>query len=220
MSDADYCLGAVGAATYYHLHGRLGCTCELLDSNRATADSRWYYAFGEVRTSSGSTTNPFKFVGQLGYYDEPSTEFKYLRAKYCPAQFGRLPSVDPAAAWTEAYRCAFDNPVRYTDPTGLGKTLCYLKCWVLYITCVIGGGRGREVAYTICKKDCDKYYTVPKLNCWLQCPKNPSAQDVQRCQDCCSRERDKCKKTHWAPVCQEAWKEWFYGATCGKQGMP
>ena len=98
-----YTVGVVGnlisqrrsGATSYHLYDQLGSTRKLVDSSQATTDSYAYYAFGEVRTSSGSTTNPFKFVGELGYYDDPSSSLQYLRARYYAPALGRFTASAP-----------------------------------------------------------------------------------------------------------------------------
>jgi RHS repeat-associated protein len=110
-------------STYYHLYDQLGSTRKLLDSNQATTDS---YAFGEVRTSSGSTPNPFKFVGQLGYYDDPSTDFQYLRARYYAPAYGRFLEVDPLMLATgHPYSYVQGCPTSRQDPSGaIGKTPC------------------------------------------------------------------------------------------------
>jgi len=107
-----------GSTTSYHLYDRLGSTRQLLNSNQTTTDSYSYYAFGEVRTSSGSTTNAFKFVGRLGYYDDPSTEFQYLRARYYAPSTARFVSADPAAGGQPGYVYGGNNPALWTDPSG------------------------------------------------------------------------------------------------------
>jgi len=105
-------------STYYHLYDRLGSTRKLLDSSQATTDSYSYYAFGEVRTSSGSTTNPFKFVGRLGYYDDPSTDFQYLRARYYAPGYGRFVSMDTVTRSRGGYVYTRSHPVAAGDPSG------------------------------------------------------------------------------------------------------
>jgi RHS repeat-associated protein len=85
-----------GGSTYYHHYDALGSTRLLTDSSQTITDTYDYYAFGEIQSSSASTTNPFKFVGRLGYYDDPTTPFQYLRARYYAPAYGRLLSVDPA----------------------------------------------------------------------------------------------------------------------------
>jgi len=105
------------SATYYHLYDRLTSTRQLLDSNQATTDTYSYYAFGEVRTSSGSTTNPFKFVGRLGYYDDPTTDFQYLRARYYAPAYGRLLRRDPLGEDSRDY--LYHSPLAGVDPSGM-----------------------------------------------------------------------------------------------------
>ena len=107
------------SATYYHLYDQLGSTRKLLDSSQATTDSYSYYAFGEIRSCSGSTANPFKFVGCLGYYDDPSTDFQYLRARYYGPAYGRFASRDRLGPMHSAYAYAANSPTAFVDPYGL-----------------------------------------------------------------------------------------------------
>jgi RHS repeat-associated protein len=86
-----------------------------------TTDTYSYYAFGEVRTSSGSTANPFKFVGRLGYYDDPSTEFQYLRARYYAAPYGRFWSGERQRGGGPGYGYTGGNPNAFVDPSGQWK---------------------------------------------------------------------------------------------------
>jgi RHS repeat-associated protein len=125
------------ASTYYHVYDQLGSTRKLVDSNQATTDSYAYYAFGDVRSSSGSTGNPFKFVGRLGYYDDLSTDLRYLRTRYCNAGHGRFLSPDPmshvlvgpsAAGFRYAY--VANRPTVGLDPSGLhGYWGCLGEMW-------------------------------------------------------------------------------------------
>ena len=111
-------------ATSYHLYDLLGSTRKFLDSGQTVTDSYSYYAFGEVRTYSGSTPNPFRFVGQFGYYDDPSTDFQYLRARYYTPAWGRFVSVDPVrqlggnTLLLPAYAYAASHPTVAVDPSG------------------------------------------------------------------------------------------------------
>jgi len=115
-------------STYYHLYDQLGSTRKLLDSSQATTDSYSYYAFGEVRSSSGSTTNPFKFVGRLGYYDDPTTPFQYLRARYYGSTYGRFLTQDSAARGPREYTYVEGNPIVSRDASGL-QEYCEWCAW-------------------------------------------------------------------------------------------
>ncbi len=106
-------------ATCYHVYDTLGSTRQLLNSNQAATDTYSYYAFGEVRTSSGSTANPFKFVGRLGYYDDPSTDLQYLRARYYAPALGRFLTTDPIGIAQPDFRYVGSRAVLGVDPSGL-----------------------------------------------------------------------------------------------------
>lgn len=67
-----------GASSFYHFDA-LGSTMELSNIGGSGTDSYRYYAFGEIKAHTGTTTNPFGFVGRLGYYDEPGLALQYLR---------------------------------------------------------------------------------------------------------------------------------------------
>jgi RHS repeat-associated protein len=106
------------SATYYHLYDQLGSTRKLLDSNQAVTDAYSYYVFGDVRTSSGSTTNAFKFVGRLGYCDDRSTDFQYLRARYYRPADGTFLSPDDRGAVARRYHYVLQRAVTGGDPSG------------------------------------------------------------------------------------------------------
>ena len=58
-----------GTKRYFHYDG-LGSTHALTDSTGATTDTYTYSAFGVQESSTGSSVNPFRYVGQWGYYDD------------------------------------------------------------------------------------------------------------------------------------------------------
>ena len=106
------------ATSYYH-YDALGSTRLLTDASQNVSDTYDYYAFGETQSSSGSTPNPFKFVGRLGYYDGPSTDFQYLRARYYAPAYGCFWSGDPLVSAPRRYGYASGRPLLARDPTGL-----------------------------------------------------------------------------------------------------
>lgn len=105
------------ATSFYHFDA-LGSTTELTDVDEAETDSYRYYAFGETLTSSGATANNFRFVGNLGYYNEAALSLQYLRARYYQPSTGRFISPDSARPEPE-YLYASNMPVNRTDPSGL-----------------------------------------------------------------------------------------------------
>lgn len=100
MTDACACPPPVGGA-----------------GGRGKTITNSYFVFGGVRTSSGSTSNPFKFVGRLGYYDDPSRDFQYLRARYHGPAYGRFWSTDPTTN-RPTYGYGASRPSALTDPRG------------------------------------------------------------------------------------------------------
>jgi len=106
--------------SFYH-HDALGSTLALTDSGENVTDTYRYYAFGETLTSSGATVNNFRFVGNLGYYNEAALALQYLRARYYQPSTGRFVSVDPIRDGLNWYVYVANNPTNSVDPSGLKK---------------------------------------------------------------------------------------------------
>ena len=68
-----------GVTSYYHYDGQ-GNTLALTDDNCNITDTYSYNAFGETIASTGTTTNPYKYGGQYGYYTDSETNDIYIRA--------------------------------------------------------------------------------------------------------------------------------------------
>jgi len=110
-----------GATSYHHFDGQPS-TRELTDASEAVTDTYTYKAFGETVASSGTTTNPFRYVGRLGYYHDTETSDYYIRARKYDAPVGRFSSPNPlgfVAGDVNVYRYADNAPSNRTDPTGL-----------------------------------------------------------------------------------------------------
>jgi RHS repeat-associated protein len=110
-----------GATTKYYDYDGLGSTRELISSGEATTDAYIYNAFGELVTSSGSTVNPFRFVGQLGYYFDTEMSDYYVRARTYQPLTGRWWSVDPIGliGGTNFYIYSANSPMNLFDASGL-----------------------------------------------------------------------------------------------------
>jgi RHS repeat-associated protein len=125
---ADYTYGgndllsqARGGATSYYLADAQGSTRALLDASGATIDTYNYDAFGNLASSTGTTSNDYLFTGQqldrgLGLYN--------LRAREYSPSIGRLTTRDtwagsPMSPLTlNKYGYANADPVNRIDPTG------------------------------------------------------------------------------------------------------
>ncbi|MEQ1822262.1 MAG: hypothetical protein ABL949_07120 [Fimbriimonadaceae bacterium] len=49
----------------------------LINDAGVVTDTYAYWPYGELRTSTGTTTNPFKFCGAWGYYTD-TTPYKHV----------------------------------------------------------------------------------------------------------------------------------------------
>ena len=84
-----------------------------------TAD---YYPFGKpLRTWSYSASQTLRYQS-TGHQRDRESGLDYRLARFYDSDVGRFLSVDPLAGeaqqWTP-YRAFYDNPINYTDPTGL-----------------------------------------------------------------------------------------------------
>ena len=105
------------SATHYHHPDHLGTIWNLSDSSQATSDSYVFDAWGNQLASSGTTVNPFRYVGSLGYYAEPTAALTYVRARWLRPATGSWVSVDPVTGSPRAgYTC---RPTLHIDESGL-----------------------------------------------------------------------------------------------------
>jgi RHS repeat-associated protein len=114
--------GDVNAARYFYLHDRLGSVREVIDQNSSVVRFYTYDPFGKTREFGGTLTNPFMFTGQ--FYDSEIAQY-YLRARQYDPQLMRFTGRDPVKGWStlsmtlHAYLYCQNDPINYTDPTGL-----------------------------------------------------------------------------------------------------
>jgi RHS repeat-associated protein len=103
--------------TRYYSTDQLGSTTTLTDQTGDTVASYTYDAYGNPTGTVSSTENPFRYAGQ---YTDPETGLQYLRARYYDPSTGQFLSRDPLEAQTrDPYGYAADNPLSFTDPTGM-----------------------------------------------------------------------------------------------------
>jgi RHS repeat-associated protein len=104
-----------GTVTYLH-HDQAGSTRLLTGSTGTVTGKCTYGAYG-APTCEGTSTTPLGFDGA---YTSSDTGLIYMRARTYDPATGQFLSVDPLKALTGApYSYAGDNPVNYSDPSGL-----------------------------------------------------------------------------------------------------
>ncbi|QDT40363.1 tRNA(Glu)-specific nuclease WapA precursor [Gimesia alba] len=108
-------------SSFYHFDP-LGSTSEITDDTETVTDSYLYDVFGEVKSSTGTTINPYQWIGKEGYYRDSESGLYSLRNRIYGADEGRFKSEDPlgfAAGDINLYRYAGNNAATLTDPSGL-----------------------------------------------------------------------------------------------------
>jgi RHS repeat-associated protein len=101
-----------------HQHDALGNTIALINDSGVVTDTYTYWPYGELRTSTGTTTNPFKFCGAWGYYTD-TTGRTYVRARTLRPGLTRWMTVDPLWPSEHQYSYALGNPSTWEDYSGL-----------------------------------------------------------------------------------------------------
>jgi RHS repeat-associated protein len=115
----------------YHHEDALGSARALTDSSEVITDTYIYDAWGEKIARTGSTKNPFQWIGAVGYYVDAPSGMYYARARLYSAALGCWLSRDPLvyrgrrsiystrSPYGQAYIYANNNPLTYTDAGGL-----------------------------------------------------------------------------------------------------
>ena len=107
-----------GATSRWYHGSVLGTVDVVTDASGGTTDTRVFDSWGLQVASSGTTTNPFRFIGALGYYAEPDAGLQYVGARWLRPGTGSWLSVDPIEGGL-AYAYALGCPVMVADPSGL-----------------------------------------------------------------------------------------------------
>jgi len=106
----------IGSNSYYYLFDGLGSVVAVTDGTGAAADTYTYDPYGQVTPGgSNSVPNPWQYTG--GYLDSETGLVK-LGQRYYDPTLGRFTQQDPVPSGN-LYVYVGDNPVNFTDPTGL-----------------------------------------------------------------------------------------------------
>ena len=100
----------------------MGSTDRLTDSFAIETDAYTYQAFGVLNSASGSSVNPYRFVGRLGYYRDTDNNLLLIRARHYDPMRQRFLTQDPIlfiANEMNLYRYVANVPTGFVDPGGL-----------------------------------------------------------------------------------------------------
>jgi RHS repeat-associated protein len=113
-----------GQVRYYNFDGQ-GSTRELTDENGDVTDTYTYTAFGEEIAHTGTTENPFRYKGALGYRTNSDPNDIYVRERIYEPTNGRWLSIDPLGVSLQnshLYRYTENSPSNISDASGLLST--------------------------------------------------------------------------------------------------
>ena len=112
---------ASGGVHHYYLADSLGSVVGLTDSTGALTRSYKYDTYGGLRSSTGSTPNPFQYTGE---YAEAGGGLYKIGARYYAPGLGRWTQLDPldqAADLRQGNRYGYagSDPINIIDPNGM-----------------------------------------------------------------------------------------------------
>ncbi|HWR14143.1 MAG TPA: RHS repeat-associated core domain-containing protein [Terriglobales bacterium] len=122
------CCGGQPAYRYY-FSDQLGSASVITNETGVIQDESEYYPYGGEKVIVNNDPNHFKFTGKE---HDTETGLDYFGARYYGNNMGRFLSVDPDNAGAElqdpqswnAYSYVGNNPLTFTDPDGLAKSVC------------------------------------------------------------------------------------------------
>jgi RHS repeat-associated protein len=109
-----------GTSSFFQFDA-LGSAVALAGLSGSVSDTYFYKAFGESVDGTGSTINPFRFVGRFGYSLSADIAVYYARSRYYVPGIARWMALDPiyAARNPNRYAYAGNGPTRWSDASGL-----------------------------------------------------------------------------------------------------
>jgi RHS repeat-associated protein len=115
-----------------YLFDALGTARQLTNNSGVVTDSYLYDSFGNRLAATGTTVNPYRFVGRFGYYFDPDSVSYWVRARYYNPSTVRFLSLDPVTmaiqSRSSAYWYSSNNPVNLIDPSGWDSYINNLIC--------------------------------------------------------------------------------------------
>lgn len=158
--------GETDETTYYFLTDHLGSVDAVLDDQGNVVERRDYLPYGQERSVHEELNSPETDYGFTGKELDSETGLNYYGARYYDPVTGRFIQMDPILMGLDkmsqeqrnaflsnpqnlnAYAYVQNNPVRYTDPTGMyGEDVHYDLTYHLAIKAGLSEGQARIIAY-------------------------------------------------------------------------
>ena len=116
------------ARRFYHFDAR-GTTTFLTGDDGAVTDSYEVTPYGETVAHTGTSDNPFTFLGAWGVMQQDQAGLFLMGYRFYDATSGRYLSRDrevrPSPRAINPYQYALANPVNYSDPRGLSPKAAF-----------------------------------------------------------------------------------------------
>lgn len=160
LTDEVFDAGGAWDETLWAATDHLGSVRELLDSTEEIIEHRDYTSFGEIDSaydvlgnsllpadiSTGYQLTLASHSGYTGKFFDAATGLQYNNARWYDPAIGRFLNEDPIgfADGSNPYRYAGNDPVNFTDPTGLSQAGHPLSNFSLNVS--YGGYSGGRVA--------------------------------------------------------------------------
>jgi len=106
-----------GVSSYYE-NGSLGSKTMQSNSSSAVTYQVSYDAFGNQKSSTGSTSSPFGSVGAAGYQQDNDSGLMLLGHGFYDSSTGRLLTRDPVKDGSNWYDYVGNNALTPLDPDG------------------------------------------------------------------------------------------------------
>ena len=141
--------GSPATDSFYHFDA-MGSTRQLTNSVRTITDVYLYDSFGNVINggASGTTTNPFQYVGRQGYYADTELGMYCLRARTYDPGSGRFLSKDRPPSRAKGPRSLYvyadGDPANLIDPSGLSSVPISIPIGVVVGYCVCESKRNKH----------------------------------------------------------------------------
>jgi len=118
----------------WHLTDHLGTVRDLVNNSGTVVNHFTYDSFGQILSQTSSTVDTrYKFTGREF---DAEIELYYYRARYYDAKVGRFIGQDPlkfAAGDANLYRYVANEPLSFTDPSGLKGKLTKFKRTIKFV---------------------------------------------------------------------------------------